>query len=168
MRSFSLTRDYSYNCQMWVKFQETIKFRRRLLTSSIKGIKIKQFHVEVEQKQQSGRRSVMHHKYNRLFLMLLALPSRRRILNSLLLQAVDPQCSSGSVAYLWQHSLLVVYLIVTNAVFKHAQLLVLFESVKSVPWNWMFYISVLALIFDCYILLQLKWFRLNPQLNLAV
>ena len=59
MRSFSLTRDYSYNCQMWVKFQETIKFRRRLFTSSIKGIKIKQFHVEVEQKQQSGRRSVM-------------------------------------------------------------------------------------------------------------
>ena len=59
-----------------------IKFRRRLFTSSIKR-KIKQFHVEVEQKQQSGRRSVMH--YNRLFLMLLALPSRRRILNFLLL-----------------------------------------------------------------------------------
>ena len=74
MRSFSLTRDYSYNCQMWVKFQETIskperdiKFRRRVFTSSIKR-KIKQFHFEVEQKQQSGRRSVMY--YNRLFLML--------------------------------------------------------------------------------------------------
>ena len=74
MRSFSLTRDYSYNCQMWVKFQETIskperdiKSRRRVFTSSIKR-KIKQFHFEVEQKQQSGRRSVMH--YNRLFLML--------------------------------------------------------------------------------------------------
>ena len=46
-----------------------IKFRRRVFTSSIKR-KIKQFHFEVEQKQQSGRRSVMHHKYNRLFLML--------------------------------------------------------------------------------------------------